>query len=1772
MLLFYNLTMSKSQFFELKARQARSNKSDNKIVSLDRNEIFSSTNNKISFRHLHDIYDTKFIPMMMGEGEIVKMEDGKKVLRMHGIKHVKFYQAWDMATPDSNIGKRQIFTMPTDAFLHAINLYDKLIKETIEDNKHDVDHLDYVYKPTCILRTYKKDTEFPSMFVCENIESVMKKNSQHDVECFLEFEISNEGNNGMEPDYDGYSELPKEGERMLMRVNLSAVRYETLNVNRYLSEHHIPAPLVNNPDFPGYRFDRDITNVRRLNTTRREHKDFHPLSFDFLASDKKATVFKLDNGNYGIFMPTIKHVIAYQTWDYELPDGNREKRAVKDISVGHFLSMVKTIHDKHRQLGLSPHKSDFHPTTTIETVDANGNRSIYLGVIRSFSQNVSALRNGTIVFTDPGEEGLYLEISTAQMFDANSNHGVAGLKEGVCEVHLNIDSWWKELLCQIGIGIAIALVMALVPAAGLSLALVEDSAFFGMGVALNTLGEGVLGTLDLVSEVMGTVLDGLSGAFQIGVRGASLGTIDAEQAASMAAQIGKALSVIDSAVANISTLGLQSVFDDGAELLSATILKDSDLTYLQLTRDPETGEVTGGAHLPVKTMEDYGKYRQLQKGLSLDSELISQFQALGIDLSADENTVIVEDKDGNAIGRKVKEQVIQEGIKKIDNLAQLRQMKAVNEQILALESVSKYTDALNQLADGSNIPTFVTQTEGDTGPIIREDGTNIESADENNADVPQNVTEPPVQKKKKVRFADPDEALKKALAPATEKAALSRTSRFYNDFGKYLTAGDVDVRDFERLQQQFGTDKLLYVKGSDDLYFNSNGIAFEKEEFLGISRFRKRFVRDTKLEGDPPIFRDSTGQAYTEKLDADGNPTGRYVKDTNAEPQIDTEFIKKSPNNNGAPIKIRDIEIEYQFPEGIGDGSKYEEFLRLQKGRLEYYVRDRTPNEYFTSEGFRPNTTSLPDDVFQVLQDSYNDIAEDPIAVEQEKNILKNRIAEANKTPNSDVSKQIIARNKERLEYLDYLDEPIEGSSIKDLQLFQKQEVANFRAVQTEANTPLDDFETNLNTRIRSWLTGSKKSGLDFKIDDIQGNLLENEEINQRFMSFLNKPASPPGVNLDDVEEERKTLAGLQSRAGKRIKEFEAKIQDLEKEYETNGIKLSTLKPPSKLTVYRQNLWSSEKYLATVQRLQTQFTAYYNAYSLFQLARKNVDEYLNNQEPSLNTNSKSGILLKNGDGSDTEKELINSYNEKYDSLVKHYNNFYSNMIYFELQNGAKEFFTVNLYNKLSEFTRVLSELENQKAEASSKQAIVIYDWCLTPAFNNYYNEIVNNPNSTDLKSLTPEQNKVRNKLNNETKDLNDKIKLLKQVIPQNYKNSFYLANYYEGNKTVQIWDFKEPTFVYKELSKLLYNGNGITADELVFVNTIDKQEQNVAKYVSLLKDAYEQRGGAANQKILDFCKSTKLIPPHDLYNKNPKEVDFCVAIRGHLVGSDAASNSFVNQLINGKLCRFSFPITKDYYETWEGMHALYKSYKNSEYNQQIKASLALINKVQFILQGLGKGISSKKVLLEGGSNDKLYFADEYQDIGILNYSLDQGHFMNLEPEAEEGKPEFTPDENKAGIYYSYIMQLVYFARTMGKGKWTDSEEGKAIIANTKKEIETFMDFMKKYKITLEGNSALSIARFTLTFSGIVLSMFRSLSNNYHNGQDFVNWITDQQRKSNKDLEKKSKPANECQKAVSDLYQTMTKAFQLHFDLLVSQLYKQKLITATKIADSQEKKQ
>lgn len=92
--------MSDKNVLEMKLRHSRSNKKANQIVSVNNDVIFSGNENNLSFNHLHYIYDTKFIPMLMGHGELATNSEGKKVIRVSDVKHIKLYQAWDMSTPD----------------------------------------------------------------------------------------------------------------------------------------------------------------------------------------------------------------------------------------------------------------------------------------------------------------------------------------------------------------------------------------------------------------------------------------------------------------------------------------------------------------------------------------------------------------------------------------------------------------------------------------------------------------------------------------------------------------------------------------------------------------------------------------------------------------------------------------------------------------------------------------------------------------------------------------------------------------------------------------------------------------------------------------------------------------------------------------------------------------------------------------------------------------------------------------------------------------------------------------------------------------------------------------------------------------------------------------------------------------------------------------------------------------------------------------------------------------------------------------------------------------------------------------------------------------------------------------------------------------------------------------------------------------------------------------------------------------------------------------
>ena len=1673
-------------FFELKARHARSNKPNNKIVSLDRNTIFSSTNNKISFRHLHDIYDTKFIPMMWGEGEIVTKDDGKKVLRMHGIKHVKFYQAWDMTTPDSNIGKRQIFTMPSDAFLHAINLYDKLIKETIEDNKHEVDHLDYVYKPTCILRTYKKDTEFPSMFVCENIESVMKKNSQFDVECFLELEISNEGNNGMETDYEGYSELPKEGERMLMRVNLSAVRYETLNVNRYLSEHHIPAPLVNNPDFPGYRFDKDISNARGLSLARRQNKQFFPISFDFLASDKNSTVFDLDNGNYGIFMPNIKHVIAYQTWEYSLPDGNREKRAVKDIAVGHFLSMVKSVHDQHRQLGVSPNRGDFQPTTTIELVDEKGNRSIHLGVIRSFSQNISAMRNGEIVFAEPSEEGLYLEISTAQMFDANSNHGISGLKEGQYEVHLNIDSWWKELLCQLGIGIGIVLVLVAMPAVGAYL-IEADAAAIGTDVAADAATDATeeaveqeagdeIATRSLRQSIarftgnalmaprlaLDTVLGGVLGLVGNGVMAVS-STVGATEAVESAAEtLGTILGYIDSVVGNVSTLGFQY----GSEVFADSLISNLGLDGVTLTTS-ESGLVT----YEVKNVDTLEEYLQTRYA-TINGVTLSRAKAVEAAKELDS----------------VNESLL--GTADIDAILENEALLVSSQRVIAdnqrelLVLANRITGNPQEFAGLLVENNFAEMTQ-DLQGILSEEPEDLGEEAEEGQKAAEEIPSPP--KSEGIRFSD------------TNEVVTFNTDEPSNEVLKKLAEGYKSVDESSETSLESFRKQRIPEEFLDSLRNDP-----QLQSFFSTPEGEEVRYGDVKLRYDNSSFGLITGN----------NSEGISVF---FDPEVDGFLEDTGSYLLGNMEKLKNVEDK----------------LSVLKQNLKPYangIKELEQYDVFSFKGGsitskQSSTYKLSKDA-QLFVDNYNADTEIPTLTEKQKDLLDTYLT----SPEGD-----------EINYKDYTnpknEKPPKASNEKtwfDLDEETQQEIDDAVNIKSQQllkkfgfldrfsdNDSLPSLAENYSMyRSEQKVIGEELFGNSGVIKDIKGYVK-----NKYFNSLVE------GNSFGDFQDIQDALLSLpEPETISKGDEIIAKLEKLRDTIKTQKVvvpKDMEFSNASRIAKI-ENTINSLKYSSSVSKFLVK---------LFGVLQKTIITL----KPEIKAiNSEYEELKKKPEVTEAEKnefnDKIGALNIKVQKVMKYVKLYYSMVVTIRSVRISNELGAILTYSVWTDLTTKIQNVSDKNSVATSKHAYYVYDLCESNNKNVFTNF------QSNFKGILGENSFIRT------------------------------PNQFEGAKRISIWDFKERNNINPGLHKLLLDSVGVTEGELLFLDRISTQEENVGKYVALLEESYTKKNN--NQAIYNFCKTTKLIPPHDLYTENPKEVEFCAGIRGHLVGSDATSNSVVaKSLIYGKLCRFQLPIYKDYYETWKGMHALYKSYKNSNYSQQIKASLLLVNKVLLILESLGEGVKTSKLILEKGSKDELYFANNEQENGIIYYGEDK-EFLSVNPFLIELEKDFedknivikSPSESKFAVYHLYLNHIKYLAVHLGKNTW-QKNSSKSIIADKTKVVEEFIEYMAKNPVSLETNSALAVARFMIFFSGLLLDMYRSVSNNFNNGKDFANWIADQSNISNKDLEKKSKPATECQKAVSKFYQVSTKAFTVFYQIVLKDLYKRGLINAKKYSPS-----
>ena len=541
-----------------------------------------------------------------------------------------------------------------------------------------------------------------------------------------------------------------------------------------------------------------------------------------------------------------------------------------------------------------------------------------------------------------------------------------------------------------------------------------------------------------------------------------------------------------------------------------------------------------------------------------------------------------------------------------------------------------------------------------------------------------------------------------------------------------------------------------------------------------------------------------------------------------------------------------------------------------------------------------------------------------------------------------------------------------------------------------------------------------------------------------------------------------------------------------------------------------------------------------------------LDTYIFRLNPEIKIiNSEYAELKKKPEVTEDEKnefnDKIGALNIKVQKVMKYVKLYYSMVVTIRSVRISNELGAILTYSVWTDLTRKIQNVSDKNSLATSKHAYYVYDLC--------------------------ESNK---------KDVYTKFQTnFKGILGE---NSFIRTpNQFEGAKRISIWDFKESNNINPGLHKLLLDSVGVTEAELLFLDRISTQEENVAKYVALLKESYTEKDkkkqNEINKSIYNFCKTTKLISPHDLYTEKPKEVEFCAGIRGHLVGSDAKNNSLINELSSGRLCRFQLPIYKDYYETWKGMQALYKSYKNSNYSQQIKASLLLVNKVSLILESLGEGVKTSKLILEKGSKDELYFANGEQENGIIYYG-ENDEFLEVNPFLKEVDDIIedkqivikSPSESKYAIYHLYLNHIKYLAIHLGKNTW-QKNSSKSIIADKTKLVEEFTEYMVKNPISLDENSALAIARFMIFFSGLLLDMYRSISNNFNNGKDFANWVQDQSTTSDKDLEKKSKPSNECQKAVSKFYQVSTKAFTVFYQITLKELYKKGLITASKYSES-----
>lgn len=1797
--------------FSLKGRHARSNKNSQPIVKVAKKSIYSSGINDISFGHLYNMYDTKFIPMIMGLAEIIE-KNGKKFVRFYDIKDVKLYQAWDKSTLESNIGKRQVFNMPVGAFLHAIGLYEKNLKEVFETKNYEGDVEDYFYKPTCILRTYKKDTEFPGIFVSPNIvHSIVKKDKNSSVS-YLDFEVSNEGTNGMEEDYDFLTKIKTSDQRVLMRLNMSAIRYETLNTNRYLTHHNKPAPLYDNIKFPGYRFDKSLENgPRNLNNVRRKNKVANPLSMDFLASDRKCSIFKLENGNYGLYMPNLKHIVAYQVWNYNTPDGNKEKRAIKDIEVGHFLSMVHSVHDKHRQLGVSSYRADFQPTTTIETIDAYGRRNIYLGVIRSFNRDERGLEDGTITFSPGDGEGLFLEISTHQMFDSDNNSPTNELVEGTYEVHLNIDSWWSQLLCQLGIGIAIAILMIFAPAA--AAVLIElDTGMALVDSALTAIGETVLGTFEVAGTITGSVLGivgaGASTIFSVSIDALSLGALDGEEVFANTVKIlSKTINKLDTIINFISTLGLNTLAEDSADYI---------ISKLGVVDNPEIIEDSGGAgqHAvvdsdnKVKTVNDYFSLRAKRRSLAIGQTL--------------------------------------------DNIANAGLINDTYSDISTIQTIlGSFEERSGTLTNGNSRSEVIAST-GSTSEILKNANANDLALNLSNIDSSARINDP---SKYTLLTGDPE---------STEIFPKEKGNEPFVSVGSLKIKGDsfINLKNKEQVLELkyflevdnkfFDTDGTVYSKNDDgtfikesdsensknlDLIKNNTSLTLNdiipvKVDRLTLSKVSEMLDSTSAVETYYDLSSQSILEIYKEFRNVDD-----ALFDTlgNADPILDNipeESLKKfaeisnedinslkegiaSNSNLQEYLDNQNVEYKYKISSeelpnlikaittiktNIPSAKLYSEIIDVNKEILDSYIQNKTAIDIYKSKGLIVNSTEktniellsgLTDSQLKDLTIIFNSENVDEKAIAMTSLVGINTVETMSIIDSGDTVVKIGQNTYIKGNLNDLLTTEIEGTSASTKFICHsilldtlKQELELLQLSDSDFINESQKLDGSITSYVK--IGNNQGSSINSNITD----LIEEYKNLQIEYDSLEKDA----INLQTLDlsslanrNDTKQLSAVSTRLNEIIKTLNSKIATSESTIKdavdtlskNKGAKITTFQP-SKLTTLRSNLWSAQYGFKLVNNLVTRKSKFNNLYKEYILAANTVNELI--------ATTKKNIATQKEQQNKTVKPSININ-------LKTTDNIFGNAEEFEF--APTEFSPdQELYNTdqpapdplgIKALKNGITKLNNALENANDAFKSYSFDY-ITYLLDSEIKDVYSDLYMIQLKNYSDEIEKVNdiktttqsNKVNfvYDWQKNNNSAKLTSnlQKFVDNYSVPPKLTLYdsYEGVKTLDIWDFSQPNYVNKDLHQLMLHSVGITAGELLFIKRIDEQLNILNNYVNLVKQASDAFYGwrtykgisvnKAEAEVLKFCKNNTFLLPNDLFNPNPQPVEFCpsgVIPRSQTMYSsggcfDTVQFSAISRISS---CKLQFPVNGAYVQTWEGVRDLYKKYKKSQYTQQLQASLTMVNSVVLIIKGLGEAVLKNKISLVNGENDKFLFANDNFDLGIMTFSENSNPSTPVSYVDGSVKKTFenAKENGMTGTYYSvFLSGASKIASTLKNSSWYEKDNQSMDMNTLNKQneiLEAMIEFMQKYPITFKTNSAIAIARYVFAFAGILMNMYKEISNNFKNGEDFTNWVEQLKEENLAEINKKSAPATQVQKDIGTFYKTMTKVFKQVYNNLMNEL-------------------